>query len=242
MAQNDDIDHWVKVRLATLAPAENWQPDVSAALASARASQSADSSRRRRWVGAVIAVTIIGSSLPGVRVFGSRCLDACVNVTARATQLWHGAEPAASLPKAVGGAIGDLAPDVLGTDIQGSLIRVSSMHGHIVLVNFWATWCPPCKKEIPLLNDLQTRFGPLGFNVVGVSLDEDGWNAVSPFTAQQPIGYTVGLRLDDTLAALGGVNTVPQTFILDREGRVVIKHLGLVADTIEAEIATLLGR
>jgi thiol-disulfide isomerase/thioredoxin len=245
MAQIDplDVDRWVHARLASLAPSQDWQPNPSIGLGKVYARRAAYSSRRRRWAGTAIAAAALFFFVPGARALGSRCVEACVSVTARAAQLWRVAEPEGALPREVGGAIGNFAPDLLGTDVHGSPVQLSSFRGHVILVNFWATWCAPCRSEIPLLNDLDARFGSKGLDVIGVSLDEDGWGAVGPFVIQEHMAYRVGLGSEAVTAAYGSVTALPMTFIIDREGRIVVKHLGAAADgDFDAQIAQFLAR
>jgi peroxiredoxin len=228
MANNDRVetDSWVDAQLTALAPDENWQPNAAARLADVNARRVAGSSRRLRWMAAAGVMMIAGVSIPEARAVGSRCLDACVAATSLATQLWHGDEPEARRPPAVGVTLGDLAPDLLGLDSRGTPISLSTLRGHVVVVNFWATWCPPCKAEIPRLNDLQSRYGAQGLDVVGVSVDEGGWAVVAPFAAEQQISYTLALATDEVTTAFGGVTALPMTVVIDRDGRIVRKMVG----------------
>jgi thiol-disulfide isomerase/thioredoxin len=228
MAQNDrvEVDNWVDARLAALAPDDNWQPNAAARLADVTRRRVAARSRRFRWMVSAGAMVIVGMSIPEARTLGSRCLDACVAATSRATQLWRGDEPNAGRPPEVGAAIGDLAPDLLGADSHGAPILLSAFRGHVVVVNFWATWCAPCKAEIPRLNDLHNRYAAQGLDIVGVSVDENGWAAVTPFAAQHQIAYTLTLASDEITAAFGGVTALPMTVVIDRDGRIVRKMVG----------------
>jgi thiol-disulfide isomerase/thioredoxin len=120
--------------------------------------------------------------------------------------------------------------DEVGADRDGNAQRLSSRGGKFVVLNFWATWCAPCKIEIPLMNDLQSRFGPTGVEVIGVSIDETGWADVNNFVSEQRIGYTVTLADAQMIEAFGGVNQLPMTMVIDRNGRIIAKHIGLLTE------------
>jgi peroxiredoxin len=121
------------------------------------------------------------------------------------------------------------APEFALKDADGRTVRLADYHGKVVLLNFWATWCDPCRAEIPWFADLERRHKDRGFAVVGISMDEDGWDAVKPFISEFGINYRI-LMGDDTIAKLyGGVESLPTTFLIDREGRVAAVHVGLVS-------------
>jgi thiol-disulfide isomerase/thioredoxin len=235
-------DLWVDEHLSLLTPIEHPRLDLPARLAEIYARRTAARSRRMRWGGAALAAAAICLSLPGARVFSAKCVAACVNATTRATQLWRHDEPEANRPRVVGSTLGSLAPNLLGADVDGRPVLLSSLRGHVVVVNFWATWCAPCQSEIPLLNSLQSEFGGEGLDVIGVSLDEAGWPAIASFRERQPIDYPVVLATDEVTAAFGGVAALPMSFVIDRDGVIVIKSAGVLTEgTYERPIEKLLG-
>ena len=121
------------------------------------------------------------------------------------------------------------APNFALKDADGRTVRLADYHGKVVLLNFWATWCDPCRVEIPWFTDFERRHKDRGFAVVGISMDEDGWDAVKPFISEYGVNYRI-LMGDDTIAKLyGGVESLPTTFLIDREGRVAAIHVGLVS-------------
>jgi len=121
------------------------------------------------------------------------------------------------------------APDFTLKDINGKPVRLSEYRGKVVLLNFWATWCGPCKMEIPWFADFEQKYKSRGFAVIGISMDEDGWQAVKPFVEQAHMNYRVALG-NDTIADLyGGVSALPTSFLIDRKGRIVAAHEGLVS-------------
>jgi peroxiredoxin len=133
------------------------------------------------------------------------------------------------------------APDFTLKDSDGKTVKLSEYKGKIVLLNFWATWCGPCKIEIPWFTDFEQRYKDRGFAVLGVSMDEDGWDAVKPYISSAKINYRVLLGDDMTGALYGGVESLPTTFLIDRDGKVASVHIGLVGKSdYENEIKHLL--
>jgi peroxiredoxin len=134
------------------------------------------------------------------------------------------------------------APEFALKDADGRTVRLSDFRGKVVLLNFWATWCPPCKLEIPWFIEFERKHKDQGFAVIGVSLDEDGWNSVKPFTSDLGINYRILLG-DDSIAQLyGGIDSLPTTFLIDREGRIAAVHVGLVNKAkYEKDLQELLG-
>ena len=114
-------------------------------------------------------------------------------------------------------------------------------HDGLAVVDFWATWCPPCKIEVPWFVEMQRDYRDRGFVVLGVSLDEDGWTAVRPFLEEQEVNYRVMIG-DDRLASLyGGVEALPTTFLIDRRGHIAAVHSGLASrDQLRGQVERLL--
>ena len=133
------------------------------------------------------------------------------------------------------------APEFTLKDSNGQLVKLSDFKGKVVVLNFWATWCGPCKIEIPWFIDFETRLKDQGFAVLGIAMDDDGWDAVKPYITAKKVNYRVMMG-DDSIANLyGGVESLPTTFILDREGRIARTHVGLVSKSeYENDIQELL--
>jgi len=135
------------------------------------------------------------------------------------------------------------APDFTLTDANGKRVSLSDFRGKVVLLNFWATWCGPCAIEIPWFVQFEQQFRSKGLEIIGVSLDDDGWKAIKPFAEQHHINYPILLGNDSVAQLYGGLDALPTTFMIDREGRIAYPpHVGL-ADKNEYlhEIETLLG-
>ncbi len=122
-----------------------------------------------------------------------------------------------------------LAPDFTLKDANGATVKLSDYRGKVVLLNFWATWCGPCKIEIPWFIDFEQQYKDRGFAVLGVSMDDDGWQAVKPYIAARKINYRVMVGNDQVAQLYGGVDALPNTFLIDRDGRVAQHHEGLVS-------------
>ncbi len=134
------------------------------------------------------------------------------------------------------------APGFKLTDASGSKVSLADYRGKVVLLNFWATWCGPCKIEIPWFQQFEQQYKSKGFEVVGVSMDEDGWTSVKPYLAEHKINYRVLLGDDSVSQLYGGLDALPTTFIIDREGKLAFPaHVGLIGkDEYESEIRSLL--
>ncbi|MGE3957398.1 MAG: TlpA disulfide reductase family protein [Vicinamibacterales bacterium] len=125
--------------------------------------------------------------------------------------------------------------------LDGRTLRTEELRGKVVLVNFWATWCPPCRAEIPDLVALQERYREQ-LVIVGISQDEEPTDVVSRFVAEHKVNYPIVMTTPETEKAFPGVTGLPTTFVLDRAGFIVQKHIGLLdAGTAEREIKALAG-
>jgi peroxiredoxin len=134
------------------------------------------------------------------------------------------------------------APDFTLKDADGRTVQLSSYKGKVVLLNFWATWCGPCKIEIPWFVEFQQKYQDKGFAVLGVSMDDEGWDVVKPYIAQHKVNYRILLGNDLVAEQYGGVDSLPTTFLLDQQLRIASIHVGLVSkDVYEKEIRELLG-
>jgi len=135
-----------------------------------------------------------------------------------------------------------MAPDFELKDADGRTVQLSDYRGKVVLLNFWATWCGPCKIEIPWFVEFEKEFKDEGFAVLGISLDEDGWDVVKPYLEENRVNYRVLMGNDEVAMLYGGVDSLPTTFLIDREGRIASVHVGLVSRAdYENDITMLLA-
>jgi cytochrome c biogenesis protein CcmG/thiol:disulfide interchange protein DsbE len=119
------------------------------------------------------------------------------------------------------------APDFSLKDASGKTVHLSDYKGKVVLLDFWATWCGPCKIEIPWFMDFEKQFKDQGFAVVGVSMDEDGWGAINPYVRDMKMNYRVLLGNDDVSTAYGGLDSLPTTLLIGRDGGIASVHVGV---------------
>jgi len=126
-------------------------------------------------------------------------------------------------------------------DLDGKTVHSSDFKGKVVVLDFWATWCPPCRAEIPGVIELQKKYQAQGLAVVGVSVDESGLKTVKALAEKMGINYPVVLTDNKIVDAYGGIDGLPTTFIIDRSGHIVKQHLGFTDKSeVEAEIKPLL--
>jgi len=124
------------------------------------------------------------------------------------------------------GSCSSTAPNFHLRTMEGRTIELQNLQGKVVVLNFWATWCPPCRAEIPGLLEVYRKHRTKGLEIVGISLDSDGWTKVSPLMHELNIDYPVVLGNTDVVNAYGGIRAIPTTVIVDREGKIVDKVVG----------------
>lgn len=141
---------------------------------------------------------------------------------------------------------GTPVPEFKLKDLDGKEVTLADYKGEVVFVNFWATWCDPCRVEIPWLIDMQAKYGSRGFTVIGVAMDEEGKSAVAPFLTKErfdvngqqlPMSYPIWLGTDEAADKFGGILGYPTSFLISRDGKVVAKFQGLKSsDELERAI------
>ena len=133
------------------------------------------------------------------------------------------------------------APEFALKDSAGKVVNLKMYRGKIVLLDFWATWCHGCKAEIPWYIEFQKNYGKSGLNVVGASMDDDGWKVVKPFVETTKVNYPIVLATDE-LAKQYGLGAMPLSVLIDRKGRIAASHSGVVdRGAWETEIQKLLA-
>jgi peroxiredoxin len=181
-------------------------------------------SRYNQYQGEFVYVARVSLAVAAILMFGSGC----------------------SSSKTVNAAVKDHkdrkpAPEFALKDANGQTVHLSDYRGKVVLLDFWATWCGPCKIEIPWFQEFERQNKDKGFAVIGVAMDEEGWDVVKPFAKYVGINYRLVIG-DETITQLyGGVEAMPTTFLIDREGRIASVHVGLSGKrAFEDEIQELL--
>lgn len=125
---------------------------------------------------------------------------------------------------------GQTAPDFELTSLDGKKVKLSDYKGKAVLLNFWATWCAPCKIEIPWFVDLQKQYGSQGLVILGVAMDENPKpEKISAFAKEEGVNYTVLLGTDAVADSYGGAEVLPTTFYIGRDGKIVARAFGLIS-------------
>lgn len=132
-------------------------------------------------------------------------------------------------------------PDfALPSAVDDTVIDSRHHKGKILLVNFWATWCGPCREEIPSLVTLQAEHAGQGFSVIGIAMDESSRNGVDKFAKRAGITYPIAMGNSKIARDFGGISGIPQSFLINREGIVVKRYMGLVEkDQLEQDISAL---
>ncbi len=118
------------------------------------------------------------------------------------------------------------AADFTLKDLEGNPVTLSDFKGKVVLVDFWATWCPPCVAEVPHFKSLHKEYNAQGFEIIGISLDKGGVPVVRDFVEEREIPYINVMGTREVTLAYGGIRGIPTTFLIDREGRVAEKWVG----------------
>jgi len=141
-----------------------------------------------------------------------------------------------------GGVPSGRAPDFSLKDIQGKTVRLKDLRGKVVLINFFATWCAPCRREIPDFLQLYDRFKEKGFEIVGIGVDMEGETVLRPFAEQLRISYSVVVGTREVVLDYGGITGVPTSFFVDRQGYIAEHFIGMRSRRLLEETITHLLR
>jgi thiol-disulfide isomerase/thioredoxin len=131
-----------------------------------------------------------------------------------------------------GQLIGRLAPDFELPALDGKNLKLSDLRGKAVLLNFWATYCGPCKIEMPWFVELQKEYGPQGFQIVGVAMDDASLEDIAKFAKEMGVNYPILLGKESVGESYGGVSVLPTTFFLDRDGTLIAREFGLQSRSV----------
>ena len=225
----DDLGRWIDDRLAALRPDSQWQPDLSRGLARLKERRISNSARHRRRVWIIpfaVAACLPLMALPATREFARRCVSACVNQSNFVGRLFIALRSPSTSSAYINPRNREMAPDFTLNDATGKPVRLSEVRGKVVLLNFRATWCPPCNVDMPWFGEFQQTYRDRDFTVLGVSLDEKGWSAVNPYVEANHISYRMVVGTDDVSRLYGGLEVLPVTLIIDRFGRIAAHHVG----------------
>src|SRR6202521_6268167 len=136
-----------------------------------------------------------------------------------------------------------VAPDFSLESLEGKTMRLSDFRGKAVLLNFWATWCGPCKIEMPWFVELQNQYASQGFQIIGVAMDEASKEDIGKFAKDMGVNYPILIGKEAVGDQYGGVPALPETFVIGRDGKIVDKILGLrgkaeIEDSIKKALNT----
>jgi peroxiredoxin len=133
------------------------------------------------------------------------------------------------------------APNFVLKTQEGKTLELKRLKGKVVVLNFWATWCSPCRAEIPGMLEVYDKYKSKGLEIIGVSLDRGGWTRVTPFVQRMRITYPVVIGDGELVELYGGIEAIPTTFIIDKKGNVAQKHIGYLSkEAFEEQIQGLL--
>lgn len=118
------------------------------------------------------------------------------------------------------------APNFALKTAAGQTVELKKLAGKVVVVNFWATWCGPCRAEIPGMLEVYRKYKGKGLEIVGVSLDQKGWSVVTPYVEKTKIDYPIVLGTEQVVSDYGNFQAIPTTFVVDKKGNIVGEHTG----------------
>jgi len=168
-----------------------------------------------------------GAVPPAIPPRGRNPLALVVVAVVAAGMLYFGFHAARRSGTGPGIAKSTAAPDFSLETLDGRSMRLSDLRGKAVLLNFWATWCGPCKIEMPWFVELQNEYGPQGLQIVGVAMDDSSKEDIAKFAKEMGVNYPVLLGKEAVGDAYGGVPALPESFFISRDGMIVDKILGL---------------
>lgn len=138
--------------------------------------------------------------------------------------------------------VGAVMPGYSTDYLDGKRFNLSAEKGNVVLLNLWATWCGPCRYEIPELQKLHNRYASRGFKVIGVSIDESGVDSVKQFVEEEKITYPIALDADGHLANVLQTTVLPTSVVIDRNGRIVWRKIGALMPNETSSLEALVQR
>ena len=138
------------------------------------------------------------------------------------------AKSQAPAPQPAGTEVGSMMPEYSAMWLDGSKFELESKKGRVVLLNLWATWCGPCRYEIPELQTIHDKYAAKNFEVIGVSVDESGVESVRDFVKEHEMRYPVVLDAEGKLANVFQTSVLPTSVVIDRNGKIVWKKFGAI--------------
>ena len=175
----------------------------------------------------VVVVLCVVVAITALLLFGKKASKPKASIDPTKQTVSGSQEPSGTDP-----AIGSLAPEFsLKSVPDGKTVTLSSLRGKAVVVNFWATWCGPCKIEMPWLVDLQKKYGDQGLQIVGITKEDYDEATIAKFTKKMGVNYTVLVGNQQVVDLYGGVGGLPTSFFVNRSGKVVHEIIGLDSES-----------
>jgi thiol-disulfide isomerase/thioredoxin len=217
------------------------KPDPKSAAALPAKGISAENARERRSTTMKRTMILLLAAAVAAAACGKR-ENPSAKTTSPAPPAKAAANPApAPAPPAGEAAVGAAMPAYAGDTLDGKKFSIASERGSVLFLNLWATWCGPCRFEIPELEALHTKYAGRNFKVVGVSLDDSGADAVRQFVTDHKMTYPIVLDPNGNLANIFQTSVIPTSAIVDRNGKIVWKHYGVVT-TSDPELVRALEK
>jgi peroxiredoxin len=236
------LDKWVEERLSGSAECH---PDLNAALSRYKQRRDQIQKHRVRLLRGAVAFficSLIISGVPQTSALAKKCAVACAAGTARFSHFVLSKVSGTSSETVLPARERQVAPDFALADQNGQTRRLSDFRGRVVLLNFWATWCKPCRTEMPWFADLYRQYRSQKFSVIAVAMDDEGWPAVQPFISKLDVSFPVMIGGDSIASLFGGLNAVPTTLAIDKSGHVAAINIGIQQrQKYEAELQALLS-
>jgi thiol-disulfide isomerase/thioredoxin len=175
----------------------------------------------------IVVVLCVVVAITGLLLLGKRASKPPASTDPTKQNVSGSAAPSGTDP-----AIGSMAPEFsLKSVPDGKTVSLSSLRGKAVVVNFWATWCGPCKIEMPWLVDLQKKYGDQGLQIVGITKDDSNEATIAKFTKKMGVNYTILVGDQQVVDLYGGVGGLPTSFFVNRSGKVVHEIIGLDSES-----------
>lgn len=189
----------------------------------------------KNWIACAAALALFAAGCKKEQKVETSTTATASRGAATATQSTTTTPPPQTPSTSTSTEVGSEMPAYSAAALDGGTYDLAKDRGNVVFLNLWATWCGPCRIEIPELERLHKEYGPRGFKVVGVSLDEGGPEAVQEFVKQNEMTYPVLLDPDQKLANLFQTSVIPTSAVIDRKGKIVWKKYGAI-DPHDAEL------
>jgi cytochrome c biogenesis protein CcmG/thiol:disulfide interchange protein DsbE len=235
--------NWVDSQLNALNPTANWDPGITAAFAELKNHRQSRFLPAPKWTRAIAATVCLALgflAFPSPRALAHRCLDCSLAILHTLSPYRISRVSPAAVSPLIPPSSRKPAPAFSLPDASGHPLSLSSLHGHVVLLNFWATWCHGCQIEIPWFIEFQKKYAEKDVTIIGIAMDDDGWSVVKSWIREKGVNYPIVIG-NAQLGSEYGLLGMPLTVLIDREGRIADVRSGMIKKlATEKQIASLL--